>query len=543
MAGQKVKLKDQLGRVVRVGRDAAGATVGKDLRWPDGTVVKPTDIRNPSADTGSTGGLAATVWKLIREIPANIQKLAKLAGIGFTTRGGDGEWYQRSIAQGEGIAVTNGDGVAGDPTVALSELDNAGGGALQKTARDGYGRLAGTSAATTDDLAEGATNLYFTAARAAAAVPVHNDLSGLQGGASGEYYHLTAAERGRVPTAGGTTGQFWRGGGSGAYSNLLVGPMQVQTGNPGAGLSAPAYQLFTDNSAGTASVRALRGAASSSTGLVLQSANGGVAVDALFVNSDGKVGIGAVASTFQFEVTGSTAGAAFTRTGGGEPFIQLTDSLTSANGGQLRGIVTAPGVRFTNRASNTEFWRMAPNLLPGSDNAYTVGDATRRPTVLWAMSGTISTSDAREKTPLQPLTAAELAAAAQLGGEIGSYRWLAMIEAKGDGARRHFGMTVQRAIEIMLVHGLDPFAYGFICYDEWPELPEIRHEWPAQPQVVDDFGNLVREAVDAGFEVVQAHRPAGDRYSFRMDELLAFIARGLAHRLDGVEQRLTAAGL
>lgn len=174
MAGQKVKLKDQLGRVVRVGSDAPGATVGKDLRWPDGTVVKPSDIRNPSADTGSTGGLAATVWKLIREIPANIQKLAKLAGTGFTTRGGDGEWYQRSIAEGEGIAVTNGDGVAGDPTVALAELDNAGGGALQKTARDGYGRLAGTSTATTDDLTEGSANLYFTTGRAAAAAPVQS---------------------------------------------------------------------------------------------------------------------------------------------------------------------------------------------------------------------------------------------------------------------------------------------------------------------------------------------------------------------------------
>ena len=161
MAGSKIKLKDQLGRVVRVGGEATpGATVGRDLRWPDGTIVKLGEIKNPAVDS-STGGMAPTLWKLIREIPANIQKLAKLAGVGFATRGADGEWYQRSIAEGEGIAVTNGDGVAGDPIVALAELANVGGGALQKTQRDDYGRLAGTSTATTDDLAEGATNQYW----------------------------------------------------------------------------------------------------------------------------------------------------------------------------------------------------------------------------------------------------------------------------------------------------------------------------------------------------------------------------------------------
>lgn len=59
VAGSKVKLKDQLGRVVRLGGDAAGATAGKDLRWPGGCVVNPSGIRNPSTDSDSTGGLEA----------------------------------------------------------------------------------------------------------------------------------------------------------------------------------------------------------------------------------------------------------------------------------------------------------------------------------------------------------------------------------------------------------------------------------------------------------------------------------------------------
>lgn len=164
----------------------------------------------------------------------------------------------------------------------------------------------------------------------------------------------------------------------------------------------------------------------------------------------------------------------------------------------------------------------AAAFRPAGNNVTSLGSASFRWSVVYAATGTINTSDAREKTPVRPFTPAELAAAAELGREIGVYQWLAMVEAKGEAARQHIGMTVQRAIEILRSHGLDPFAYGFVCYDEWDELPEV----------VDEEG-----------EIAQAYRPAGNRYSFRMDELLAFIARGLVHRLDAVEQRLAAAGL
>jgi len=81
---------------------------------------------------------------------------------------GDKGW--RTIASaflpGEGIALTEDPGGTGVVTVALAPLPDGGGGALLKVARDAYGRLAGTSSATTDDLAEGAANLYFTTERA-----------------------------------------------------------------------------------------------------------------------------------------------------------------------------------------------------------------------------------------------------------------------------------------------------------------------------------------------------------------------------------------
>ncbi len=81
-------------------------------------------------------------------------------------------WY--SLA--DGFAVTADltkavDGTTGVTTFGLADLANSGAGAaLVKITRDTKGRLSGTSAATTNDLAEGSTNLYFTDARARAAV-------------------------------------------------------------------------------------------------------------------------------------------------------------------------------------------------------------------------------------------------------------------------------------------------------------------------------------------------------------------------------------
>ncbi|MBB3802068.1 hypothetical protein FHR47_002316 [Xanthomonas arboricola] len=162
----KIKRFDQLPRVNKIPEaGTVGAIVGRDLRWPDGSLVQEAQIRQPAAG-GSRGNSAATLWRLVREIPLNIQRLAVLASVGFTTRDSDGNWFQRSIGEGTGIDVQNGDGVAGNPTISLEDLPDSGtGAALRKITRDSKGRLAGTSAASTTDLPEG-DNQYFTNQRA-----------------------------------------------------------------------------------------------------------------------------------------------------------------------------------------------------------------------------------------------------------------------------------------------------------------------------------------------------------------------------------------
>ncbi len=203
----------------------------------------------------------------------------------------------------------------------------------------------------------------------------------------------------------------------------------------------------------------------------------------------------------------------------------------------------APWIEFLS-TGNAAAFPLTAEFAPSADNARSNGSASRRWSVVYAGTGTINTSDAREKTAVRALTAAEMACAQALAAEIGAYQFLAAVAEKGaEAARQHIGMTVQRAIEVLEEHGLDPFAYGFICYDAWEEQVQEHPATYQQIEVLDpetdevvgyEQGELIREAWS------EVTLPAGDRYSFRMDELLAFVARGQAARLDAMEARLTA---
>jgi len=170
---------------------------------------------------------------------------------------------------------------------------------------------------------------------------------------------------------------------------------------------------------------------------------------------------------------------------------------------------------------------------PVANNSVSLGAASNLWSEVFAGNGTINTSDAREKTEVRALTTAEIAAAKDLGKEIGAFKFLESVARKGDDARSHIGMTVQRAMEIMQSHDLDPMAYGFICYDQWDAITH-RAAIEAKPAVLDDEGNVVKPAVEAEDAFIQ---PGGDRYGFRTDQLLLFIARGFEARLTALESK------
>lgn len=120
MAKQRVPLHQNPRSFTTVEEGATkGAQVGVDLLGPDGQVIRPDQIINPATSTEPNAG-RWTVWKLIREVPANLVKIAELIGKGFAARRGDGEWSLRTIEPGDAVAVTNGDGEAGNPVIGLT---------------------------------------------------------------------------------------------------------------------------------------------------------------------------------------------------------------------------------------------------------------------------------------------------------------------------------------------------------------------------------------------------------------------------------------
>lgn len=177
-------------------------------------------------------------------------------------------------------------------------------------------------------------------------------------------------------------------------------------------------------------------------------------------------------------------------------------------------------------------------ITPLTDNSIDIGSASLRFRTYYGVNAAINTSDARLKTDPRQLRDAEFKAASAIARLPAVWRWLSRVhgdencEPEGKEARKHFGPTVQAAIAVMEANGLDPFAYSFICYDEWEALPEQWHEWEAQEAVLDDDGNVVTPAVEAGRELVQEAREAGDRYSFRKGELLCGMVSALAREID-----------
>lgn len=208
---------------------------------------------------------------------------------------------------------------------------------------------------------------------------------------------------------------------------------------------------------------------------------------------------------------------------------KLSGAVTTAANATLEFFTTGGGV-LTNTMSMS-----STALAPGADNTVNLGSASLGWKELFCDNGTINTSDARRKTEVSALSAAEINAAKQLAKEIGSFKFLAAVAEKGDAARKHIGMTVQRAIEIMQTNGLNPFAYSFICHDAWDQQVVEHAVVEAKAAVLDDDGNVVAPAVEAKDAWTEVTLEAGDKYSFRVHELLLFMAAGFEARLSALE--------
>ncbi|MDC7699587.1 hypothetical protein [Vogesella indigofera] len=134
-------------------------TSNADSGWvctvdPGGTLgttsVSWTQFAGAGTVTAGTG-LAVSGNQVALAAGSNVLALHNLASTGMVIRTGAGTVAARTLTAGAGVTVTNGDGVAGNPTVALS-ASGVGAGTYPKVTVDAYGRVTGGAALTAADI-------------------------------------------------------------------------------------------------------------------------------------------------------------------------------------------------------------------------------------------------------------------------------------------------------------------------------------------------------------------------------------------------------
>lgn len=173
---------------------------------------------------------------------------------------------------------------------------------------------------------------------------------------------------------------------------------------------------------------------------------------------------------------------------------------------------------YTGIADYSGSWSVLPTTLrPRTDNYSSLGDGAFRLATVYAATGSINTSDERYKQQFRSQTDKEKSAALRIKKSICFFKFNDMVELKGDSARWHVGVRAQEVIRIMQEEGLDPFEYGFVCFDAWDAEEEIIDTWADE---YDEDGELIREASS---QIIQPKIEAGSRYAIRYDELAMFI--------------------
>lgn len=164
-------------------------------------------------------------------------------------------------------------------------------------------------------------------------------------------------------------------------------------------------------------------------------------------------------------------------------------SAAATTAGTAFGLFTQPGWKLD---AGGRWWG------PQTDNSYSLGAASNRPSQLYAATATINTSDERSKQDIEYVPVEWL----QAWGDVKwqRFRFRDAVQSKGDGARWHIGLIAQRVRDVFAAHGLDAHQIGLLCYDEWP----------AKPEVLDADGNIIEPA-----------QPAGNRFGVRYEEALA----------------------
>ena len=176
-------------------------------------------------------------------------------------------------------------------------------------------------------------------------------------------------------------------------------------------------------------------------------------------------------------------------------------------------------------------------ICPGGDATQQLGSSSFRYSTIFASTGSINTSDEREKTSIVSPDEALMRAWGKVNFRVFQFR--DAVEKKGTDARLHVGVIAQQVIEAFESEGLDATRYGLLCYDKWEDEYEDV-EVVDVPEVVAEDGAVTPAKTHVEHRLVT---PAGDRYGIRYEEALALEAAYQRWKLQKIEATLVTMGV
>ncbi len=176
-------------------------------------------------------------------------------------------------------------------------------------------------------------------------------------------------------------------------------------------------------------------------------------------------------------------------------------------------------------------------VYPPTSKAQSLGNGSYLWSEVFSSTGTINTSDEREKTAIVDPDDALMRAWGKVNFKV--FQFKDAVEKKGADARLHIGVIAQQVIEAFASEGLDATRYGLLCYDKWEDEYEDVEVIDA-PEIVADDGTVTPAVTHVEHRLVT---PAGDRYGIRYEEALALEAAYQRWRMDKLEAALVGQGL
>ena len=197
-----------------------------------------------------------------------------------------------------------------------------------------------------------------------------------------------------------------------------------------------------------------------------------------------------------------TGGSGFLSTPGSFNFNATNESIYASGSVINMSVGTASRVRLA-----------FSDFQPTNDDQIWLGFSANRWKAVYAVNGTIQTSDQNEKQDIADLDATEKRVAVRIKGLIKKFRFKDAVANKGAAARIHVGVIAQEVRDAFTAEGLDAARYGMFCSDTWWEKEE-QEVYPPTGEI-RTVTKVYRESVEGGTEKT--------RLGVRYDELLAFV--------------------